>query len=484
MVYKYRKIILLLIVILGFSLRYYYASNVPRNNDEITDIAAAKEISFNVKELNLPLVVKKYECSGMVWKYLIRLGIYVFGDSLMGARLPLAILWTVVIALAYFFTKPVLGTRVALLAALLISICQFSIGNLSGNVVVLFSSLISLLLFYKALETSSKKLLLLNGLMIGIGFWFKENSLFLIPIYTVFLFVCPEYRAWLKNKYIWISFAIAIFVMLPLGVLSLDPAVPRFRYICDETAIGISINSLAVYLGEPILLAIKPFSELFEYVASSLDSEYPPVNFALGFLTLTAVIRSIKDKRPFVRLLLVCFLFNFVVFSFLRRNDVIQSAWSIGSLDWGIIGYVPGVILVANMLLTFSGKRKLQGALSIVLLVIFTLIRSWNFVSYPLNAYFPVKDILIKTDAFIVAEDFLREGDKESAKDIFKRIHRVTDKKPTLRREAAFGLVQIFIHDTNYREAKKYLYELLSKNPNDKEALALLEEIPQNDNKN
>jgi hypothetical protein len=222
--------------------------------------------------------------------------------------------------------------------------------------------------------------------------------------------------------------------------------------------VGISLNSIGLYLGELILLIIKPFHNLFDYVASSVDPELPPVDFISGILILIAAMKYIKDKNPLLRLSLVCFLFNFVLFSFLRRGDIVKSYWSLGSLDWGIIGFIPGVILAANMIGNFMRKHLYARSLFFAVLVIYFLIRAWNVISYPLSCYFPVKDFCIeKRQLDWDIQRFLNEGDAESAKDVLKRVYRVTDRKPLYKKIAALRLAQILMQEGRYDESKEYL---------------------------
>ena len=343
MIEKYRRIILFVILMMGFTLRFYTAASIPPVYDEMDDLPSAEKISLNINSLNLPLVDTRRESAPIAFKYIARVGWYVFGDSLLGARLPFVILGTLIILLVYFLTASVLGVRVGLLAALLLSISHYDIGTsrvANINPPQVFFFVLSLLIFYKAITTSNKKLMLLNGLIMGMGFWVKESVSFLMPIYFIFLLVCDNYKHWLRNKYLWISFVIAFCVMLPLILLNLDSEVPRFSHVRSEAAIGVSMNAIGFYLGEIILLIMKLFPEMFNHVVSSLDMEYPIVNFVFGFLILLAVSTSIKKKDPFIRLLMVAFMFNFIVFSLLRRGNIINSFCSIGSFDWSILGLV------------------------------------------------------------------------------------------------------------------------------------------------
>lgn len=483
MLEKYRKALLLGILIVGFALRYYAASNVCVVWDERHhDFPPAREISLNPTHLNLPLVDPRPQCSPMGGKYLIRAGWDIFGDSLLGARIPFVIVGTLNILLIYLLATVGLGTPVALLAASLFALCQFTLTTSRiadvTNPALICTVILSLWLFSKALKDSNDTLLLLNGAAIGIGFWFKESAVFLVPIYFIFLVVCPYAKPLLKKKELWFSLMIAFFVAAPLVYASFTPAAPRYGYILDESSFGVSLNAVGLYLGELILLVIKLFPKLFEYVASSLDNEYTMINFLLGILILVSVIKWIRKKEPFIRLLIVCFLFNFIVFSFIRRGNIIQSFWNLGSLDWGYISVIPGIILAAYTLDTLQKKYRKVGLIMCVALLLFMVIRAVDIALYPLNAYFPRREYLLKNDYFLhEADDILRLGDVKLSKDMLEKVYKVTDTMPVQKKAAALRLARIFIKDRCYNEGERYLEYVFSQDPGNKEALRIKEEL-------
>lgn len=483
MLEKYRKLILLGIIILGFTLRYYAACNCCVVWDERHhDFPPAREISFNVKHLNLPLIDTRSQCSPMAGKYLIRAGWYIFGDNLLGARIPFVIIGTLNILLIYLLARVGFGTPAALLAASLFALCQFNLTTSRiadvTNPAVICMAIFSLWLFSKALRDSNDKLLLLNGVAIGIGFWFKENAVFLVPIYLIFLAVCPGSRRWLKKKELWISFGISFLVVLPLVYASLNSAATRYGYILDESTFGISLNALGLYLGELILLLIKPLPKLFNYVAVSLDNEYTMVNFALGVLIMVSVVKWIRNKEPFIKMLIVCFLFNFIIFSFIRRGNIIQSFWNLGSLDWSCISIIPGIILAAYTLDRMQKKHKKTGLIICAALLIFMAARAVDIAMYPLNGYVPRREYLLEKDYFLhEADDILRLGNVQWSKDMLEKVYKVTDKMAVHKKAAALRLARILIKEGRYKESRSYLEYVFSQDPGNKEALGLEEEL-------
>jgi hypothetical protein len=471
MLNKYKTILLGLIILLAFVLRFYSASVLLLDSDEEIDFVSAKSISLNFNNLKLPLIEKMSQDGGLMFhKYLIRLGWYIFGESNLGARIPFIIIGILTILVVYFLVKFALGTNIALLASLLLSIDQCHIGISRGaqyDTPHLFFVVLSLLFFYKAITTSNKNLLLVNGLIIGIGFWVRESILFLIPIYLIFLWVCPEYRTWFKKKHLWISFGIAFLVMLPLIYFSLNPNLPRFNYFRTQARIGvISLNATALYLGELILLMIKPFTNFFDYVVDSIEPTTPTENFVFGILILISVIKTIRNKNPFLRLLLTCFIFNFAIFTFVRHDGRANRIWAMESPNWSILGFIPGVILAANMIGDLIRKHVYAGSLFFAALVIFLFIRAWDLVTYPLNGYFPAKDYCIKSILWNYSCSMKRRMvNTDLAKYTIKKVYEVTENQPLYKKIAALRLAQLLMQEGKYKESERYLNYLRSQEP-------------------
>lgn len=445
---KYRYVILTIIVLLGFGLRFYGATTINPNWDEEEFFQSAERISFSPVNPNLPLVDKEYP-SPITYKYLIKLGWLFFGKSDLGGRLPFVILGALTIWAVYMLTNLALGNKVALLACLLLAISQYHIGatRIADDCApLLFLSTLSMFIFFKALSNRDKKLILLNGLIIGVGFWFKESIFFLIPIYIIFLAMQADFREWLKNKHVWFSFILAISLALPLIFLNLIQNAPRFGYIVYETGWGLSINALGLYIGEIFLLIINRFNPaLFDFVAGTLDIEYPMLNWIMGIIILIAVVISGKKKQPFIKLLMICFLFNFIIFSFLRNTgdmDVkFNSPWSMASLDWGVLAFIPGIILAANMLYSFLIKRK-RNLILTAFLVVFLLANTVRFISFPLNCFVPIKGYAVKEWYGLVNEYYLSQN-PDKARDILERIYRIADDDSPYKEKVAAAINQI-----------------------------------------
>ena len=480
MLCKYRKRILLFIILAGFGLRFYSAILAPVNYDEWNDLKVARKISFDLKNPNLPLIdVRENNNCPMSFYYIVKLGLYAFGDFLFGARLPFVILGTIMILLVYFFVKPVLGVKTALLSSLLLSISQFAISIsrfFDLGVIVMLISALSIFLFHRALVNNNRSLLLLNGLIVGIGFWFRESMCLLIPIYIIFLLSCREYRSWLKNKYVWISFGIAFCVMLPRIYLILSPGATRIRYICNTVHTGISMGPFALYLGELVLFIFKPFPGLFNHLADTVNVDYMFTNFVVGILVFMAVIFSFKSRNNFIKLLLVCFISEFIFYSFIRSGNPDWGIFNFESFYYSIMGFIPAIILVASMVVNFFKNYKFQGSLFLLVLVIFMVIRACIFVTFPLNYFSPAKDFCIEELLNCKGRSFRFEDNMPSdiEEDILKRVYKVTGSRLVYKERSALQLAELLIQEDRIKESRKYLYYVLSQNPANRDALRLL----------
>ena len=382
----------------------------------------------------------------------------------------------------YLITRVVLGVQTALIASFLVALSQYNIAasrKVSVLPFLIFLSLLSLFLFYKAVVSKNVRLLFLNGIVMGVAFWFYENIVFLFPIYVIFLFIHSQYRFWLRNKYLWLSFIFTFFISLPLILANLFPGAHRFSGIYDSTTFGLSLNSLGLYIGELILIIIKPFPKLFNYAAISVDPHYPPgESIILGLLILVAVIKYRKNNTNiFLNLLWVCFLFNFILFCFLRRNDMIQSFWSLGSFMWGILGLIPGIILSADRISKFINKHASYGRLLFFALAFLLLIKAWDMATYPLNCFFPFKDYCLDKRKLDWEINYDYPDDIAAIKDTLGKVYIVALPKSEYKLRAASKLAQILVSECKYKNAKEYLDYILSQDPNNKNALNMLGQI-------
>ncbi len=489
MIEKHRKTILLLILILGFSLRFYGAMTVPLNTDERGDFVAVKEISLDPRNLKIPLVDIYSEDAGLMFhRYFIKIGWYILGETDLGARILFVIIGTVTIFIVYLLVQFAIGTGLALLTAAFIAIDQCHIGITrvaDAEAIHLFFVVSSLFLFYRFVVSKNKITLLLNGLILGIGFWAKETIFILMPIYVLFLWFSPEHKKLIKEKVLWVSFLLSILIaLLSVYLINTTPGSPRFDYIVSTTRFGISLNAISLYLGELFLILIRPFPRFFEYILVTMNYEIPFENFIFGPLTLIAILMSLRIKSAFIRLMTICFLFNIAVFSFIRNFDKINNIWAMSSFTWGILGLIPGVIVTVNLLAGQARKHAI-GRILVVGLFIFLLVRSWDIVSYPIACYFPAKDYCIEnircwldSIGFLDKNRIININDERFLRSVYVANRRNWD----YRKSAALRLAVILKEKGRVEEAKEYVKEVLSREPENKESLELFSGLRINQN--
>ncbi len=464
------KIVLFLILILGFSLRFYGAKILPLNQDDIGSFSVAKSISFDPHDLKLPLIDKDPEDAGLVFhRYLIKIGEDLFGESNLGGRLPFVIFGVLTILMLYFLVRPALGTGVALLACFLLSMDQFHIGisRVSDyNGVHLFFVTLSLYLFYKALKEDQWYCHLINGLVIGVGFWVKETMLLLIPTYIFYLMIVSEYRFWLKRRIFWLSFLISGLIMLPevYAILS-APGAPRYFYIATNAKLGLSLNATSLYLGELLLLMIKPNHEFFRQVFYDLGAQLPMENFVLGSLTLCSVVFFLKEKNRFLKLMILSFVINFIVFSFIRQYVALDNIWAMSSFSWSCLGFIPGLIITSYFLVFLIKKYAWPASIVVILLLAYIFIRSVDIATYPIAAYFPARDHCIdEVQEWLDSIGFLDGQGTQPINDVklLKSIYLATSDRPAYKRMAAIRLAAILEEQGKIKESRPYLAYLNS----------------------
>lgn len=397
---KIEKIIILTILLFSFILLFYATSTILLNGcDEEEHFLMASRISFKPDNLNLPLAFKDIESGhGPLSAYLIKLGFLLFQkENIISGRFIFVLLGTLGILLVYSLVKKGINNKVAIFSIILLSVEKYYICHMrygSEEPICIFFSLLAIYVFFKALNDNNKLLMVLVGLIIGIGFYGKETPLLLFPIFLLYLLWDKKYRFWLGVKETYIAMFIFCAVAIPFVVYNLQNDFFTFRHVTSMARFTLfSPVSLTVLFGEPLSFLVDK-----SIIIRMFDCEYPFMNWLGGILILSGVIYSALHNRnnSLIKLLLVVFSFNFILFSVVGVDPKKEPLSFFNNHFWASMMVVPGVILAANMLSALWDKHRIA-KIFIVLFISYLAFDLIEVINLPEPFYIPRKDLMIET---------------------------------------------------------------------------------------
>lgn len=211
---KLNKILLILIFLLGLSLRFIKLEQIPAilNRDEAAlayNALLIEETGKDEWQANLPLVFKSfgdYKLPG--YPYLLAFLFNFLPSNDFVSRLPSALAGSLLIVLAFFFAKEVLGVkdRSALLLALLVALNPvfFFYSRIA------FEANLALLLFIGSLFflLKTKKNYYLSGLLLFLAILTYNTPLLLLPFILpviIWQHSLKNYKAWLFPLILFVS---------------------------------------------------------------------------------------------------------------------------------------------------------------------------------------------------------------------------------------------------------------------------------------
>lgn len=233
---RFNIILFLLILLLGFVVRFYHLGTVPAGLqfDEAQSgyngfllLNYGRNMSGDVWPLNIDYFGDYRPAFS---SYLTALSISVFNLNIFSTRVPVASFSVMLIILTYIFTKLCFqNKRVSFLASLLISVSPFAIifSRSSGDVIIdicfEIMGIVCLIMFIK-----SRKLRFLVVTYISwlLGYYTYQTSRFFTPIFaTITVFVCYlQYRPSWKTIFlavlpliIYLAFPFATYLRTPFG---------------------------------------------------------------------------------------------------------------------------------------------------------------------------------------------------------------------------------------------------------------------------
>ncbi len=226
-----KKFILLLILLIAFTLRFYKLGSIPRSLDwdEVSNGYNAYSILKTARDEYgsfLPLTSRSFDdFKPPVYMYLTVPSVAVFGLTSFAVRLPSALLGVATIYLVYLLTKRLFKTEeISLLSAFLLAISpwhlQFSRVGFEATAGVFFS-LLSFTLLLWALDIKgdkaqkeSKILLILAAISFGISFYSYHSIRIFSPLLLIATLILFR-----KNFLKFPKLGICLFFLIPIVLI-------------------------------------------------------------------------------------------------------------------------------------------------------------------------------------------------------------------------------------------------------------------------
>ncbi len=169
-----------------------------------------------------------------IMSYVRAFFIYVFGVNTLAPILPAVIFGTLAVIVVFFLTREMYGQKVALLACFLMSInpVPIWISHVSRfEDPILFLSVLTIYLFYVAVEKGGKKwLLCLAGFVMGLALQSHPVSLILIPDMFIYLIMTRKLTKWLKDKTFWLAILFFLLAYSNIIFANIQNGMPLSRY--------------------------------------------------------------------------------------------------------------------------------------------------------------------------------------------------------------------------------------------------------------
>ncbi|MBL7197811.1 MAG: glycosyltransferase family 39 protein [Candidatus Omnitrophica bacterium] len=416
------KLLLFIIVLFSFSVIFYASTTVQLNGpDEEEQFLMASRISFAPSSLHLPLGFPDIDSHPLLTSYFVKLGFLLFGkESIVGGRFLSVLLGSLGILLIFLLVNMGINLKTAFLSIIFLSVekcysCRFRC--IEEDCLVIFFSILATYVFFKALKENSKSLMLLTGVVVGVGLYAKETVLLLLPIYFIYLCFSKNFRFWIRKKELYYAGAISLFIFTPFIIFNLSNDLYTMKSLFSGAMFGLS----------PIAITAL-FGEFFSYfidkavIIDIFDCEYPLMHWISGMVVLAGVIYSAGKGRgsPLIKLLLIMFSFNFILFSVIMNNPMAEPNSFLNNTDWPSMMVVPGIILGSYMLVSLWNKKNLYRALVIIFIVFlgFKLMRAINL---PETFYIPRENLMLEQLRDSAHHD-LNRGHYGYAKERFEKI--------------------------------------------------------------
>jgi undecaprenyl-diphosphatase len=304
-----------------------------------------------------------YYSKGPMIAYLIYLGTAIFGDNVFGIRV-MAVIFSVLSSIfIYLLGKNLYEEKVGLISAVTLQIIPlFSTFGIIFTIdsPFIFFWILSLFLFWKAINTEALNAWLLLGLSIGSGLLTKYTMAFFYI--SAFLYILLKERQLFLKKGLYIAFIISILVFSPVLVWNAEHDWVTLRHTAGQANIeeGLRINIM----------------RFFEFVGSQFGVITP-----LLLVLITISLYKLRKQREGA----FAIWFSVPVIAFF----LVKSLQGKVQANWAMPGYITGIIAFSSYYKDFySGDRGKKIFVTIALLLSFIVT---SIAHYPSILNLPVK---------------------------------------------------------------------------------------------
>jgi len=278
--------------------------------------------------------------------YLLKLNLIV--DFIM------PIIGSLSVVLIYILGKKLFNKNTGLIASVFLALVPLHVfysSKILNECSVTFLITLSFIFFWKGYEEDTPKYKMLFGVALALSLLNRYNSLWIFPIFFIYLLVRDRSLKFLIDRYLWYSIGIFFLILSPLlvfGIIDYGNPVGPFLH---------GFKSVSYWGGDqPWYFYLQNWNEMFSIV---------------GFVILISLIFIILRKKLFDRqilILLIWILFFLIVASFLGHKE-----------DRYLVPIAPAVCLLAAYFIDHIKYYK--KVILIILSAFLIVIISNNFVN-------------------------------------------------------------------------------------------------------
>ncbi len=378
---------LIIICVFGAFLRFYKLSFLVFHWDESphTVQIAAKSLSF----------VLTHDYGSIVYQFLVHI-LLPFGKLEFVSRLPAALFGVLIILGTYYVGKLFFGKKTGLAAALFVSFSHYFLSYSQyarAYTIFTFFSLLSLIVFYKAIKENKTKYWILYVIISAINVYTHLITLITILSYAAFVgillldkkFKVLKDKSWQIDKSRLIRFVFCTFSVLVITFVLRLPVVEMDRELNNLDWIA---KTLSRFLGEPTVGLFPLIHRIF----TNQINYFPSLLYLMAvFFIVLGILASLFRFRKKDILILVSTLLPILSFYLIKPPPnlfLVADRYLI--LPFFFILSVRGIILLSSLLVSltsslraFKKKAQYYKNLSFVVFVgIFFLLECMSLIGY------------------------------------------------------------------------------------------------------